>query len=226
MVGVRVPGVMCPLTSPSVDLPTLATICSPLPGVDGATRGTSSFAANSLTCVGPNCGPTIEVSDRPVIDRFLSGLVDIYHASTAAGENAAQYWADIAVKSDHPLAPLANIPGVFAALWTPDVAPTTAITLATAGYGFAALPKSLMHFTTAAGARGIAATGVINASRAGIHGIFGPGVYMARLGRPINGFIQEAATIPIHLPTPTGTVRIVPYLVYIRLGVNGVKVVP
>ncbi len=92
---------------------------------------------------------------------------------------AAQYWADIAVKSDHPAAPLAHVPGVFAVLWTPDTAPTTAITLATAGYGFAALPKNLIHFTTAHGTRRIATSGTIKSTT---FGLFGPGVYMARGG--------------------------------------------
>ena len=58
-----------------------------------------------------------------------------YLPGTEAGDNAAQYWADIAVKSDHPLAPLANVPGVFAALWTDQTATNTAFTLGTAGLG-------------------------------------------------------------------------------------------
>jgi hypothetical protein len=113
-----------------------------------------------------------------VLDNFLFQLGNLYRTTTQAGDNAAQYWADIAVTSKHPLAPMANIPGVFAALWTPKVAPTTAVTLATAGYGFAALPTHMIHFTTAAGSRGIAQTGIINSSRLGLSGIFGPGVYM------------------------------------------------
>ncbi|WP_225975993.1 hypothetical protein [Paracidovorax avenae] len=112
---------------------------------------------------------------------------------------------------------------MFAALWTPDIAPTTATVLSTAGYGFAALPKSLIHFTTKAGAAGIARTSVIHSSKFGLHGFFGPGVYMARFGRPLNMMIKEAATIPIHLSTPAGTVRILPYLVYVRWGFNGVR---
>ena len=140
----------------------------------------------------------------------------MYRATTAAGDNASQYWADIAVKSEHPLAPLANIPGVFAALWTPEVAPTTAVTLVSAGYGFSALPKKLVHFTTAAGARGIVASGTINSTR---FGLFGPGVYMGAIGRPINLFVRAKANIPVLLSTPAGTVRIIPRLVYVRWGI-------
>ena len=58
-----------------------------------------------------------------------------YLPGTEAGDNAAQYWADIAVNSGHPLAPLAHVPGVFAALWTDETATNTAFTLGTAGVG-------------------------------------------------------------------------------------------
>lgn len=173
------------------------------------------MASSSLLCQESNCGSAVEVPDRGAVDGFLHEMTNLYRASTSAGDSAAQYWADIAVRSEHPLAPLANIPGVFAALWTPDVAPATAITLATAGYGFAAVPKSLVHFTTTAGAGGIAASGVVNATRVGL---FGPGVYMASIGRPINLFVRAKARIPILLETPAGTIRILPYLVYVRWG--------
>lgn len=36
--------------------------------------------------------------------------------------------------------------------------------------------------------------------------------------------IKEIATVPIHLPTPAGTVRILPYLVYVRWGGRGLKI--
>lgn len=147
-------------------------------------------------------------------------MTRLYRASTLAGIDAAQYWANIAVSSKHPLAPLANIPGVFAALWTPEVAPTTALTLATAGYGFAALPKHLVHFTTATGARGIAASGSINATR---FGLFGPGTYMASVGRPVNLFVRATARVPILLQTPAGTVRMIPRLVYVRWGLSPIR---
>jgi len=173
------------------------------------------MASSSIACQKSGCGPAIEVPDKSAINRFLDEMARLYRASTSAGDNAAQYWADIAVKSKHPLAPLANVPGVFAALWTPEVAPTTAVTLATAGYGFAALPKNLVHFTTAAGARGITTSATINATR---FGLFGPGAYMAAVGRPLNLFVRATAKVPIHLATPAGTIRIVPYLVYVRWG--------
>lgn len=57
-------------------------------------------------------------------------------------------------------------------------------------------------------------------------GIFGPGVYMARIGLPLNAFIKARATVPIHIGTPAGTVRVVPYLVYVRWGVSGVRIAP
>ncbi len=157
------------------------------------------------------------ISNKNLIDRFLSQLANLYRSTTEAGSNSTQYWADIAVKSDHPLAPLAHIPGVFAALWTPDTAPATAITLATAGYGFAALPKNLVHFTTTQGVRSIATSGTIKSTG---FGLFGPGVYMTRIGRPLNLFVQAKARTPILLATPKGTARIIPYLVYVRWGVS------
>lgn len=179
------------------------------------------MSSHNLTCHEGSCANT--VTDPGIVTRLLHDLHRVYVASTHRAEEAAEFWADIAVKSDHPLAPLAHAPGVFAALWTPGVAPTTATTLATAGFGFAALPRHLTHFTTAAGARGIAASATIRSSRFGVSGIFGPGVYMARIGRPLNGFVKRTATIPITLPTPAGTVRIVPWLVYVRWGTQGVR---
>lgn len=174
------------------------------------------MSENTLYCHPHNCSKPATVSNKSSIDRFLFQLGHLYRSTTAAGHNAAQFWADIAVKSKHPLAPLAHIPGVFAALWTPEVAPTTAVTLATAGYGFVALPKNLAHFTTVAGARGIAASGAINATR---FGLFGPGVYAAKIGRPLNLFVRSQARIPIYMSTPAGTVRIIPRLVYVRWGI-------
>ena len=53
-----------------------------------------------------------------------------YLPGTAAGESAAQFWADISVNSNHPLAPLAVVPGVISSLWTPDTAVDTTLTLA------------------------------------------------------------------------------------------------
>ena len=55
-----------------------------------------------------------------------------YLPGTEAGENAAQYWADMQVQTGNPLY---AVPGVFASLWTSDTAANTAFTLATAGGG-------------------------------------------------------------------------------------------
>jgi hypothetical protein len=174
-------------------------------------------------CAAPVTLPEKTIRDELLtkLDSTLQQLKTTYEASTQAGEDAAMYWADIATNSKHPLAPLAHIPGVFATLWTPEIAPTTAITLGTAGYGFVGLPKNMIHFTTPAGAAGIRASGVINSSPSfSLCGIFGPGVYMAKAGRPLNGFVPEHSLIPIFLATPTGTVRIIPRLVYVRWGLK------
>lgn len=175
---------------------------------------------NSLTCISCD-GQTIGVSDKKTNESLLDKLTNLYRASTQAGHNATEYWADIAVNSDHPMAPLANIPGVFSALWTPEVAPQTTLTLGSAGLGFVSLPKSLVHFTTAAGARGITTSARINASR---FGLFGPGVYLASTGRPLNLFVRAQAKIPISVSTPSGTVRIIPRLVYVRWGLSPILV--
>lgn len=53
-------------------------------------------------------------------------------SGAAAGERAAQYWADLHVQTGNPLY---AVPGVFASLWTPDTAGYTAVTLGTAGTG-------------------------------------------------------------------------------------------
>lgn len=155
------------------------------------------------------------IEEATDINSFFDKMRNLYESSTRTAEYATQFWADIAVKSQHPLAPLAHVPGVFSALWTPDVAPTTALTLGTAGYGFAALPKSMTHFTTATGSAGIVTSGAVNATR---FGLFGPGVYMTNVGRPINLFVRANARTPISLKTPQGTVRIFPKLVYVRWG--------
>ncbi|VAW63984.1 hypothetical protein MNBD_GAMMA08-2233 [hydrothermal vent metagenome] len=170
---------------------------------------------NTLSCIQRFCEEPIDIKNKNKINQFFFQLSNLYRATTMAGHNAAQYWADIAIRSEHPLAPLAHVPGAFAALWTPEVAPKTALTLATAGYGFIALPKNLVHFTTATGARGIASSRLINSTR---FGLFGPGVYAANIGRPINLFVRAQARFPIVLSTPAGMVRIFPKLVYVRWG--------
>ena len=77
---------------------------------------------NLASChVNGSFSPT-NISSMGNLRSFLWRLNCLYKSTTQAGHYAAQYWADIAVRSEHPLAPLAHIPGVFAALWTPDVA--------------------------------------------------------------------------------------------------------
>jgi hypothetical protein len=173
--------------------------------------------SRSISCCQPGRADPEVVTDTATVGRLLFELEIAYRASTQAGEQAAQFWAGLAVHSHHPLAPLAHVPGVFAALWTPQAAPTTAFTLGTAGYGFVALPRSLVHFTTLAGARGIAAEGAIRSST---WGLFGPGVYLAALGRPLNLFVRATATRPILVSTPAGVIRIIPRLVYVRWGIG------
>ena len=177
-----------------------------------------------LSCRVNNCTQTVRVAEQSTMRELLSKLKGAYESSTGAGDRAAQYWADIAVQSKHPLAPLAHVPGVFAALWTPEVAPQTALTLATAGYGFVGIPKHLIHFTTPVGATAIRASGIVRASSFPTHGIYGTGVYMAAIGRPLNMIIAKQSTIPILLIAPAGTVRIFPYLVYVRWGARGVPI--
>jgi RHS repeat-associated protein len=83
----------------------------------------------------------------------------------------------------------------------------------TAAYGLGGLPANMTHFTTAAGARGIAVSGTI---RPTIFGLFGPGTYMATIGRPLNLFVPKASTVAIKFARPSGTVRVIPKLIYLR----------
>jgi hypothetical protein len=176
----------------------------------------------SVTCQADSCSRPIELSDA---SSLLWKLKNIYYASTAVAEDSTQYWADIATTSKSKFAPMANVPGVFAALWTPGVAPSTALTLGTAGFSFINVPKTLTHFTTVAGATGIRQSGVINASRNMLNNaLFGPGVYLAKIGRPMNLLISKKSLLPIVISTPAGTARIIPYLVYVRWGVAPVAV--
>jgi len=78
--------------------------------------GLDPFAGSSFT------GERINVAAGPSLGSYLPG--------TQAGENAAQYWADRHVQTGNPLY---AVPGVLAALWTPDTAVSTAVTLGTAG---------------------------------------------------------------------------------------------
>jgi RHS repeat-associated protein len=54
---------------------------------------------------------------------LLGGLVD---AGESYGEEAAQYWADLAVQTGNPIY---DVPGALAALWTSDTSDATASTL-------------------------------------------------------------------------------------------------
>lgn len=177
---------------------------------------------NCVTCQAPGAHTPIKLTDA---SSLMWKLRTLYEATTAVASDATQFWADTAEQSKSPLAPLAHIPGGFAALWTPGVAPTTAITLGTAGFSFVNVPRQMIHFTTAAGRAGILSSGVINASTNIFkNALFGPGVYLARLGRPINLFISEKSLVPIVISTPAGTARIIPYLVYVRWGIAPVAI--
>lgn len=177
---------------------------------------------NCVTCQAHPTRPPIKLTDA---SSLMWKLKTLYEATTAVASDATQFWADTAETSKSPMAPLAHIPGGFAALWTPGVAPTTALTLGTAGFGFVNVPREMIHFTTAAGRAGILSSGAIRASTNIFkNALFGPGVYMARLGRPINLFISEKSLVPIVISTPAGTARIIPYLVYVRWGLGPVAV--
>jgi len=89
--------------------------------------------------------------------------------------------------------------------------------LALVGYLKGGLPQTMTHYTTSAGAQGIAQSGTIN----GGLGIVGKGVYMTTVGRPNNLFVPKESVIPITLQTPEGTLRIIPRLIYFKPG-NGV----
>lgn len=176
----------------------------------------------SVYCHPMGCPRPIELSDA---SSLLWRLKTLYEATTSVASDATQFWADIAVQSKSPLAPLANIPGGFAALWTPEVAPVTALTLGAAGFSFVNIPKTLVHFSTTAGARGIVADSAINPSLNMLkNALFGPGIYLARVGRPVNLFINRTSLTPIVISTPAGVARIVPYLVYVRWGVTPLAV--
>ncbi len=81
----------------------------------------------------------------------------------------------------------------------------TAATLAVQAGG--AIPKVLTHFTTKAGAAGIAETG-LNASRGGL---FGGGKYASSTGAfPKNPFVPPGSTVPVAIENTAGYVRAVP----------------
>lgn len=80
-----------------------------------------------------------------------------------------------------------------------------AATLATNAVG--AIPKTLTHFTTEAGAAGIAQSGIKSSSA----GLFGAGKYASSVGGyPKNPFVPPGFTIPVAINKTTGYVRAVP----------------
>jgi hypothetical protein len=81
-----------------------------------------------LALAGYDSGPGLKVSEA------TARTWGSYLPGTEAGDSAAQYWADLHVKTGNPLY---AAPGVLASLWTPDTAMSTAITLGTAGAGSA-----------------------------------------------------------------------------------------
>jgi hypothetical protein len=105
-------------------------------GENAATGSGNSPSANSETddysSNSKNASQTDEFATRGD-DRTWGS----YLPGTKAGENAAEYWSNIAVNSDHPLSPLAHVPGVFSVLWTDETAGDTAFTLGSAGVGSA-----------------------------------------------------------------------------------------
>ena len=74
-----------------------------------------------------------QVVDALVAGRGWGGKYLPY--TTRKGQEAAQYWADIAVKSEGGKKIDASIMGGLASLWLPETAGTTALTLITAGAG-------------------------------------------------------------------------------------------
>lgn len=53
----------------------------------------------TLMCRRDGCSKPVEISDPGPMRRFILQLQQLYRASTLAGDNAAQYGADIAVNS-------------------------------------------------------------------------------------------------------------------------------
>ena len=83
-------------------------------------------------------------------------------------------------------------------------------TIALAAYATGAIPSTLTHFTTRAGAAGIAESGFVNAGA----GIFGRGAYAATAR---TAFVPAASTVPVTISSQ-GFIRIIPNAVYIGGG--------
>ncbi|WP_428142922.1 hypothetical protein [Delftia acidovorans] len=70
-----------------------------------------------------------------------------------------------------------------------------------------AIPKTLTHFTTEAGAAGIAQSGIKSSSA----GLFGTGKYASSVGGyPRNPFMPRGSAIPVDINKKTGYVRALP----------------
>jgi RHS repeat-associated protein len=165
--------------------------------------------------LGLNAGwnPYNYVGSNPLNFTDPSGLLfgGLINAGECWGEEAAQYWADKQTSTGNYLY---AIPGALASLWTSETSDETAVTLATAGYGTIGIPETLIHYTTEAGAAGIAATGEILPSSG--FTLFGKGVYAATRFKG-NIFIPPDSTIPISI-SGQGFMRIIPKLVYLKGG--------
>jgi RHS repeat-associated protein len=154
------------------------------------------------------------VGGNPASQSDPTGLLfgGLVNAGECYGDSAAQYWADRQVQTGNGLY---AIPGVLASLWTPRTSDVTAAILGTAIYATIGIPSTLTHYTTAAGARGIAASGSVLPSSGWT--LFGRGVYATTTSAAVNPFVPTASTIPISI-SGSGFMRIIPGLVYLNGG--------
>ena len=60
--------------------------------------------STSITCQKDGCSQVVD--DPSALNRLMLALKQTCLTTTAMAESSAQDWADIAVKSKHPLAPL------------------------------------------------------------------------------------------------------------------------
>jgi hypothetical protein len=97
---------------------------------DAHSLGQSTTAAGSMaTSSSSSGGSGIRVAQASTGTNRTWGS---YLPGTEAGDSAAQYWADMHVKTGNGLY---AIPGLFASLWTPDTAMATTTTLLSGGAG-------------------------------------------------------------------------------------------
>lgn len=154
------------------------------------------------------------VEGNPISKTDPTGLLvgGLINAGECYGESAAQYWADKQVKTGNPLY---AIPGALASLWTPSTSDTTATLLGTGAFLTMGIPGTLTHYTTAAGARGIASSGAIAPSTGAT--LFGKGIYATTTSAAVNPFVPAGSTIGI-TTSGQGFMRIIPGLVYLKGG--------